>query len=60
RVHPNPNEAKDFISHRLFWERTGFKDPYTVQEQQEFARCDHECKDEKHHKPQNPNGPPPP
>ncbi|CAG8493935.1 13962_t:CDS:10 [Dentiscutata erythropus] len=59
RVHPNPDESKDFISHRLFWERTGFKDPYTAQEQQEFSRCDHECKDEKHHKSQNPNGPPP-
>ncbi|CAG8727313.1 5341_t:CDS:10, partial [Gigaspora margarita] len=59
RVHPKPEEDKDFISHRLFWERTGFKDPYTAQEQQEFSRCDHECKDEKHHKSQNSNGPPP-
>ncbi|CAG8734386.1 10502_t:CDS:2, partial [Acaulospora morrowiae] len=24
-VYPNPHQAKDFISHRLFWERTGFK-----------------------------------
>ncbi|CAB4446571.1 unnamed protein product [Rhizophagus irregularis] len=30
--------------------RTGFKDPYSVQEQLEFAKCDHECHDEKHHK----------
>ncbi|PKY25815.1 hypothetical protein RhiirB3_528171 [Rhizophagus irregularis] len=44
------NFPKDFISHKLFWERTGFKDPYTVQEQQKFAKCDHECPDEKHHK----------
>ncbi|PKK70959.1 hypothetical protein RhiirC2_443579 [Rhizophagus irregularis] len=50
KVSPNPDKPKDFISHKLFWERTGFKDPYTVQEQQEFAKCDHECPDEKHHK----------
>ncbi|CAG8588725.1 6761_t:CDS:10 [Rhizophagus irregularis] len=48
KVSPNPDKPKDFISHKLFWERTGFKDPYTVQEQQEFAKCDHECPDEKH------------
>ncbi|CAI2161359.1 15834_t:CDS:10 [Funneliformis geosporum] len=45
---PNHDKPLDFISHRLFWERTGFKDPYSVQEQQEFAKCDHECSDEKH------------
>ncbi|CAG8438296.1 8032_t:CDS:10 [Funneliformis caledonium] len=43
-LYPNPDKPKDFISHKLFWERTGFK------EQQEFAKCDHECPDEKHHK----------
>ncbi|CAI2177086.1 2129_t:CDS:10 [Funneliformis geosporum] len=50
QVHPNPSIPKDFISHKLFWERTGFKDPYSVQEQHEFAKCDHECPDEKHHR----------
>ena len=25
-------------------------DPYSVQEQEEFAKCDYECPDEKHHK----------
>ncbi|CAG8634848.1 3170_t:CDS:10, partial [Funneliformis caledonium] len=49
QVQPNPSRPKDFISHKLFWERTGFKDPYSAQEQQEFAKCDHECPDEKHH-----------
>ncbi|CAG8505503.1 11510_t:CDS:10 [Funneliformis caledonium] len=50
QVQPNPNKSKDFITHKLFWERTGFKDPYSVQEQQEFAKCDYECPDERHHK----------
>ncbi|GBC07437.1 hypothetical protein RclHR1_07470002 [Rhizophagus clarus] len=59
KVHPNPDKSKDFISHKLFWERTGFKDPYSVQEQQEFTKCDHECSDEKHHKSQGPSAPPP-
>ncbi|PKB91643.1 hypothetical protein RhiirA5_448221, partial [Rhizophagus irregularis] len=48
-VLPNPNEPKDFISHKLFWKRTGFKDPYSVQDQQEFEKCDYECPDDKHH-----------
>ncbi|GBC07438.1 hypothetical protein RclHR1_07470003 [Rhizophagus clarus] len=59
KVPPNPEKPKDFISHKLFWERTGFKDPYSVQEQQEFTKCDHECPDEKHHKSQGSSAPPP-
>ncbi|PKY47221.1 hypothetical protein RhiirA4_462349, partial [Rhizophagus irregularis] len=59
KVQPNPEKPKDFISHKLFWERTGFKDPYTVREQQEFTKCDHECPDEKHHKSQGSSAPPP-
>ncbi|CAG8440721.1 9944_t:CDS:10, partial [Cetraspora pellucida] len=55
RVHPNPEKAKDFMSHGLFWERTGFKDPYSAQEQQEFSKCDHECRDEKHNTSDNPS-----
>ncbi|CAI2180537.1 19077_t:CDS:10, partial [Funneliformis geosporum] len=47
QVKPNPRKPKDFISHKLFWERT---DPYSAQDQQEFTKCDHECPDEKHHK----------
>ncbi|CAG8535752.1 14855_t:CDS:10 [Acaulospora morrowiae] len=43
KVKPNSHIAKDLISHRLFWERTGFKDPYSVQEKKEFAKCGHEC-----------------
>ncbi|GBB83175.1 hypothetical protein RclHR1_00010057 [Rhizophagus clarus] len=52
KVSPNPDKPKDFVSHKLYWERTGFKDPYTAQDQQEFTKCDHECPDEKHHKPE--------
>ncbi|CAG8488857.1 9634_t:CDS:10 [Gigaspora rosea] len=53
---PNANKQhidekpKDYVSHSLFWERTGFKDPYTAQEQELFKKCDHECADEIHHK----------
>ncbi|CAI2161360.1 13694_t:CDS:10 [Funneliformis geosporum] len=58
-IHPNPDKPKDFISHKLFWERTGFRDPYSAQDQQEFAKCDHECPDEKHHKSQGSTSAPP-
>ncbi|CAG8548283.1 10484_t:CDS:10 [Ambispora gerdemannii] len=40
-ISPYPNRKKDFISHRVFWERTKFRD---------FKKCDHECVDEIHHK----------
>ncbi|CAH1761819.1 14306_t:CDS:2, partial [Entrophospora sp. SA101] len=56
---PNPDQKKDFVTHKLFWERTGFKDPYSQQDQALFAKCDHECPDEDHKKQQNPNCPPP-
>ncbi|CAG8553477.1 11111_t:CDS:10 [Acaulospora morrowiae] len=45
---PNPQQAKDFISHHLFWERSGFKDPYSTQDQLEYAKCYHECPNESH------------
>ncbi|CAG8506084.1 6709_t:CDS:2 [Diversispora eburnea] len=28
-ISPKPDEAKDYISHWLFWERTMFEDPYS-------------------------------
>ncbi|CAB4409772.1 unnamed protein product [Rhizophagus irregularis] len=40
QIQPNPDRPKDFISHKLFWERTGFKDPYP--EQQDFAEFDND------------------
>nr|CAG8522177.1 4868_t:CDS:10 [Entrophospora candida] len=54
-IKPNPDDKKDFVTHKLFWERTGFKDPYSAQEQAEFAKCDHECPDEAHNKQQSSN-----
>ncbi|CAB4409761.1 unnamed protein product [Rhizophagus irregularis] len=51
-ISPNSEKKKDYISHRLLWERTGFKDPYSSKELQEFSKCDHECRDEVHHKSQ--------
>ncbi|CAB5368055.1 unnamed protein product [Rhizophagus irregularis] len=45
RAHPHPDRPKDLISHKLYWERTGFKDPYSVQEQKEFAKWNHERMD---------------
>ncbi|PKB98371.1 hypothetical protein RhiirA5_431468 [Rhizophagus irregularis] len=46
-ISPNPERNKDYISHRLLWEH-----PYSSKELQEFNKCDHECRDEVHHKTQ--------
>ncbi|KAG8956419.1 hypothetical protein FRC03_010886, partial [Tulasnella sp. 419] len=48
RMLPNPHRPKDWISHKLFWQRTGFKDPYSREEQAEFARCDVQCGGKEH------------
>ncbi|PVF92927.1 hypothetical protein CPB86DRAFT_144289 [Serendipita vermifera] len=45
----------DWITHRLFWARSGFRDPYTNQEQAEFDLCDHRCGGDEHDKDTNPN-----
>ncbi|RHZ44791.1 hypothetical protein Glove_709g38 [Diversispora epigaea] len=58
KVHPDPDKPKDYISHRLFWERSGFKEPYSAKEQEEFAKCDHECNDKKHSDPDASTGTP--
>ncbi|CAG8473542.1 7953_t:CDS:10 [Ambispora leptoticha] len=49
-INPDPNRKKDYISHRVFWERTKFRDPYSREDRENFKKCDHECIDEKHHK----------
>ncbi|CAG8442852.1 12656_t:CDS:10 [Acaulospora colombiana] len=49
-ISPFPLRKKDYISHRVFWERTKFQDPYSKDDREEFKKCDHECADEKHHK----------
>ncbi|CAG8602104.1 26386_t:CDS:10 [Dentiscutata erythropus] len=48
QISPNPLKEKDYVSHCIFWERTGFRDPYSVNDLEEFKKCDHQCVDEKH------------
>ncbi|KAG9310081.1 hypothetical protein JVU11DRAFT_9689 [Chiua virens] len=38
RLHPDPGRPKDFLTHSLFWKRSGFKDPYAREEQANFAK----------------------
>ncbi|KDQ64240.1 hypothetical protein JAAARDRAFT_187595 [Jaapia argillacea MUCL 33604] len=45
---PNPTRAKDWVSHKLFWMRTGFKDPYSQEDQNTFAQCDAMCSGPEH------------
>ncbi|KAG8962040.1 hypothetical protein FRC05_005627 [Tulasnella sp. 425] len=45
---PNLNRPKDWISHKVFWARTGFKDPYSTDEKAEFALCDVQCAGPEH------------
>ncbi|RGB38369.1 hypothetical protein C1646_812662 [Rhizophagus diaphanus] len=51
----NLDKPKDFISHKLLWERTGFKDPYSVQEREEFTKCFYVCSNETHQGANNPS-----
>ncbi|KIK82025.1 hypothetical protein PAXRUDRAFT_832450 [Paxillus rubicundulus Ve08.2h10] len=48
KLHPNPDDAKDFVTHGLFWRRTGFKDPYSKEEQVNFEKCDAMCNGPEH------------
>ncbi|KAF8548563.1 hypothetical protein OG21DRAFT_1606884 [Imleria badia] len=48
RIHPNPDRAKDVLTHSLFWKRSGFKDPCSREEQANFAKCDAMCGGPKH------------
>ncbi|KAG9001922.1 hypothetical protein FRB90_011463 [Tulasnella sp. 427] len=45
---PNRDRPKDWVSHKVFWARTGFKDPYSNDEQTEFALCDVQCAGPEH------------
>ncbi|KAF8752123.1 hypothetical protein RHS01_07759 [Rhizoctonia solani] len=38
RMYPDPERSKDWISHRLKWARSGFQDPYSREQQSEFAK----------------------
>ncbi|KAJ6612229.1 hypothetical protein B0H10DRAFT_2165565 [Mycena sp. CBHHK59/15] len=42
---PNPERSKDWISHSLFWKRT---DPYSQDDQANFAKCDAMCPGPEH------------
>ncbi|CAE6410576.1 unnamed protein product [Rhizoctonia solani] len=48
RMHPEPHRPKDWISHRLTWARSGFQDPYSREQQAEFAKCDVMCSGPEH------------
>ncbi|KAG8219200.1 hypothetical protein J3R82DRAFT_13 [Butyriboletus roseoflavus] len=43
KIQPDPNRAKDVLTHGLFWKRSGFKDPYSREEQTNFGKCDAMC-----------------
>ncbi|KAJ6581854.1 hypothetical protein B0H19DRAFT_1116733 [Mycena capillaripes] len=47
-MNPNPDQPKDWISHSLFWKRSGFKDPYSRDDQANFAQCDSMCPGPEH------------
>ncbi|KAK0239015.1 hypothetical protein EDD85DRAFT_527825 [Armillaria nabsnona] len=48
RLRPNPERPKDFITHSLFWRRSGFKDPYSRDDKTNFAKCDAMCPGPEH------------
>jgi hypothetical protein len=49
RLSPNPDKPKDFITHSLFWRRSGFKvDPYSRDDKTNFAKCDAMCPGPEH------------
>ncbi|KAH9047481.1 hypothetical protein EDB83DRAFT_2317547 [Lactarius deliciosus] len=45
RMVPNPDKPKDAITHSLYWRR---RDPYTRDEQTNFAKCDAMCSGPEH------------
>lgn len=48
RLAPNPDRPKDWISHKLYWRRSGFRDPYSRDDQATFAKCDSMCSGPEH------------
>lgn len=48
RISPNDDQAKDWITHALHWHRMGFKDPYSREDQANFAKCDAMCPGTEH------------
>jgi len=48
QIHPNPQQPKDWVSHHLKWARSGFKDPYSQEQQSNFSKCDAFCPGPEH------------
>jgi len=48
RMVRNPDQEKDWITHGLHWRRMGFKDPYSREDQENFAKCDVMCPGPEH------------
>jgi hypothetical protein len=48
RMVPNLDRAKDAVTHSLHWRRMGFKDPYSRDDQANFAKCDAMCSGPEH------------
>ncbi|KAI6035782.1 hypothetical protein EDC04DRAFT_2880315 [Pisolithus marmoratus] len=48
RLRPHPSRPKDYVTHNLFWKRSGFKDPYSREEQAAFSKCDAMCSGPEH------------
>ncbi|KAG8834731.1 hypothetical protein FRC17_007455 [Serendipita sp. 399] len=48
----------DWISHKTFWARSGFEDPYTNAERADFELCDRRCGGEEHDPDINPGAAP--
>ncbi|KAI9450269.1 hypothetical protein BJY52DRAFT_196728 [Lactarius psammicola] len=48
RISPDPDQPKDWITHTLHWHRMGFKDPYPLEDQMNFAKCDAMCPGTEH------------
>ncbi|CAE6525473.1 unnamed protein product, partial [Rhizoctonia solani] len=45
---PESDQAKDWISHATYWERTGFEDPSSVSDRKEFSKCTAYCPGPEH------------
>ncbi|KAG9021281.1 hypothetical protein FRB95_002446 [Tulasnella sp. JGI-2019a] len=45
---PQPHRPKDWVSHKAFWAKTGFKDPYSKDYQTEFSKCEAQCSGPEH------------
>ncbi|THH11668.1 hypothetical protein EW145_g509 [Phellinidium pouzarii] len=49
-VLPNPDLKKDWVTHKLFWKRLDFRDPYSREEQATFSKYDAMCSGPEHQK----------